>query len=87
MEIVLAVLLLFGGFVLGSVESEMRDDELQSSVAPPNVADEAGLYAVTQAVERRNSIPCHSDGPVIYRDLTLPYSSQTGDCTVKGLDE
>ncbi len=87
MEIVLAVLLLFGGFTLGSITSEKGDDESPSSMDLTNVADATNLHSVTQAMSRADPTQCHSDGDVIYRDLTLPYSDQTGDCEVKCPDE
>ena len=87
MEIVLAFLLLFGGFTLGSITSEKGGDELQSSMELSHVADATNLHLVTQAMSRADPTQCHSDGDVIYRDLTLPYSDQTGDCEVKCPDE
>ena len=80
MEIVLAVLLLFGGFTLGSISSEKVDNESQSSMNLSTVANATNLHPVTQAMSRVDPIQCHSDGTVIYRDLTIPYSGQTGDC-------
>ncbi len=87
MEIVLAILLLFGGFTLGSITSEKGGDELQSSMELPNVADATDLHPVTKAIRQSDPVRCHSDGVVIYRDLTIPYSKQTGDCEVKCPDE
>ena len=80
MEIVLAILLLFGGFTLGSITTEKGGDELQSSIEAFHVADATNLHSVAQAKSRTDPIQCHSDGTVIYRDLTIPYSGQTGDC-------
>ena len=87
MEIVLAILLLFGGFTLGSITSEKGGNESQSSMDLPNVADATNLHSVTQAMSRSDLAQCHSDGAVIYRDLTIPYSGQTGDCEGKCSDE
>ena len=87
MEIALAVLLLFGGFTLGSITSEKEDNDPQSSMELPNATDTTNLHSVTQAMSRADPTQCHSDGDVIYRDLTLPYSDQTGDCEVKCPDE
>ena len=80
MEIVLAVLLLFGGFTLGSITSEKGGNEPQSLIEASHVADATNLHSVTQAKSRSDLAECHSDGAVIYRDLTIPYSGQTGDC-------
>ena len=87
MEIVLAVLLLFGGFTLGSISSEKGDNESQSSMELPHVADATNVHSVTQARSRSDLAECHSDGAVIYRDLTIPYPDQTGGCEGKCPDE
>ncbi len=87
MEIVLAILLLFGGFTLGSITSDKENDKSQSSMELPNVADATDLHPVTQAMRQSDLTRCHSDGAVIYRDLTIPYSGQTGGCGVKCPDE
>ncbi len=79
MEIVLAVLLLFGGFTLGSISSEKGDNESQPSMEPPHVDDATKLHPITQIMSRLDPTQCHY-GAVIYRDLTIPYSGQTGDC-------
>ena len=78
MEIVLAILLLFGGFTLGSISSEKGGNAPQSSIDASHVADATNLHSVTQAKSRSDLAECHSDGAVIYRDLTIPYSGQTG---------
>ena len=80
MEIVLAILLLFGGFTLGSITSEKGGNESQSSMKLDTVADETKLHSITQATNWSDPAKCHSDRTFIYRDLTIPYSGQTGDC-------
>ncbi len=87
MEIVLAILLLFGGFTLGSITSDNENDKSQSSMDLPKVANATNMHPVTQAMRRSNPSQCHSDGAVIYRDLTIPYSGQTGDCEGNCPDE
>ncbi len=87
MEIVLAILLLFGGFTLGSINADKEGNESQSSTELPNVADATNMHPVTQAMRWSGSAECHSDGAVIYRDLTIPYPGQTGDCEDKCSDE
>ena len=82
MEIVLAILLLFGGFTLGSITSEKGGNEPQSSSEASHVADATDLHPVTQGMHQSDPIRCHSDGAVTYRDLTIPYSGQTGDCEI-----
>ena len=87
MEIALALLLLFGGFTLGSITSEKGGNESQSSIEASHVADATNLHSVTQARSRSDLAECHSDGAVIYRDLTIPYSGQAGGCEGKCPDE
>ena len=87
MEVVLAVLLLFGGFTLGSITSEKGGNESQSSIEASHVADATNLHSVTQAKSRSDLAACHSDRTVIYRDLSIPYFGQTGDCEGKCPDE
>jgi len=79
MEIALAVLLLFGGFTLGSISSEKGDNEPLSSMELPHVDGATKLHPITQIMSRIDPTQCHY-GAVIYRDLTIPYSGQTGDC-------
>jgi len=74
MEIVLAVLLLFGGFTLGSITADKGDDV-------------PGSTQITQVLRQGDPTQCHSDREVIYRDLTVPYQgsfseqvSQASDC-------
>ncbi len=74
MEIVLAFLLLFGGFTLGSITADKGDDEPQFAVANGGgVADSRQhAYTMLQGAPTR----CNSDRAVIYRDLTVPYRGQ-----------
>ena len=87
MEIALALLLLFGGFTLGSISSEKGGKESQSSMDLPHVADATNLHSVTQARSQSDLAECHADRAVIYRDLTIPYSGQPGGCEGKCPDE
>lgn len=81
MEIALAVLLLFGGLTLGSITSEKGGNESQSSMDLTHVDDATKLHPITQAMSRTGPTQCHY-GTVIYRDLTIPYSGQAGDCEI-----
>jgi len=78
MEIVLAVLLLFGVITLGSVTADKGDDDTQSTMALPNADGVPDSLQITQAVCQSDPTRCHSNGSVIYRDLTLPYQDQFG---------
>jgi hypothetical protein len=73
MEIVLAVLLLFGGFTLGSITADKGDDNTQSTVALPDADGAPHSQWVTRVVPQSDPTRCHSNGVVIYRDLTVPY--------------
>ena len=78
MEIVLAVLLLFGGFTLGSVTADKSGKDQQSSMIASQDGRTAGSYPVTQAMRQSDPIRCHSGKSVIYRDLTVPYRAASG---------
>ena len=87
MEIVLAVLLLFGVITLGSVTTDKGDDDTQSTMAMPNSGSVPDSHQVPHSIHQRDPTRCHSDGSFIYRDLTVPYQDQVdqpvlqaGDC-------
>ncbi len=86
MEIVLAILLLFGGFTLGSISADEANDDTLSTVTRSNADDVFDSHQITQAMHRRDLTRCDSDRTIIYRDLTVPYSSQStsrvGNCEV-----
>ncbi len=90
MEIVLAVLLLFGGYTLGSITADEGSDDTQSAMTPTK-ANGADSHRVIQTTSQVDPNRCLSNGTVIYRDLTLPYPGQTmsqvGDCDGKCPDE
>ncbi len=78
MEIVLAVLLLFGGFALGSATVDKQGDVEPSSM----------MASLTQAVS--NSVratpdkrKCLSDKSGIYQDLSVPYTGQSDQAAPK----
>lgn len=89
MDIVFALLLLFGGFALGSVTAE-RDLAVHNptSVAEVRSQDAPVLTAI-------DPLTCYGgEAAVIYRDLTLPYLGQTdrpappvGECAEGCRDE
>ena len=76
MEIVLAVLLLFGAFTLGSISADKGGDHTKSSVAQSNAGVVPDSHQIPQAMLQSDPIRCHSDRGVIYRDLTVPYHDQ-----------
>lgn len=76
MEIVLAVLLLFGGFTLGSTTTDKGDDDVRTTMALPNVEGVLGSHPDTQITHYNAPMRCHSDKSVIYRNLTVPTHGQ-----------
>ena len=75
MEIVLAILLLLGGFTLGSVTADKGGDVAQhTTIATPvdGVADSSHIH---KDIRRHRLIRCHSR-TIVYRDLTVPNSGQ-----------
>ncbi len=76
MEIVLAILLFFGGITLGSVTADKGSDELESTRVIPSSDSALELYPVTQMAHHSDLMRCHSGKSVIYRDLTIPYHSK-----------
>ncbi len=78
MEIVLAILLLFGGFTLGSVTADKDDNDKQSTMVASQEGRSAGSYPVTQVMRQSDPTRCHSGKSVIYRDLTVPYRAASG---------
>ena len=78
MEIVLAVLLLFGGFALGSATADKRDDVQPSSMTVPPAQDVSYSELATQEMRE-----CLSGSSGIYRDLTMPYIGQRDQAAPK----
>lgn len=76
MEIVLAILLLFGGFTLGSATTDKSSDDKQSTMISSHVKGAAGSVPVTQTMRQGDPTGCRSGKSVIYRDLTVPYYGQ-----------
>ncbi len=71
MDIVLAVFLLFGGFVLGSATTEQHDDVQPSRMTLPSAQDVSDSACATQGMRA-----CRSGQSGRYRDLTVPYVGQ-----------
>lgn len=78
MEIVLAVLLLFGGFALGSATAEKNNGTEPSSNGASRIQNTAGSVPATQRMRG-----CLSDKSGMYRDLTLPYIVQKDQAAPK----
>jgi len=84
MEIVVAVLLLFGGFSLGSITTDKEDEKLEPTMVLPSVVSIPGPHPVKQITHDSDPTRCHFNKFVIYRDLTAPFRGQndrmgTGD--------
>ncbi len=67
MEIVLAILLLFGGFTLGSVTA---DNGIAS-----HVDGAASSHPITRPTRQSDTARCNSAKSLMYRDLTVPYKA------------
>lgn len=78
MEIVLAFLLLFGGFTLGSVTAVKGGDVSQSTGLPSDKDDVEGSSRVLQTMHQVDPTSCHSVRGQIIRDLTVPYRGKEG---------
>ncbi len=76
MEIVLAVLLLLGGFTLGSITADKGNDAAPSIRVVPHATGISDSHPITQAMRQSDMTRCHLDQAVIYRDLTVPYHSK-----------
>jgi hypothetical protein len=78
MEILLAIVLFFGGFTLGSINAEQGNDDTQATMATPNTNGVPDSHQTTREIRQSEPIRCHSDGTRIYRDLTVTFKSQVG---------
>lgn len=78
MEIVLAVLLLFGGFALGSATAEKNDGVEQSSNGASHIQTAADSVLATQGMRG-----CLPDKSGMYRDLTVLYIGQRDQAAPK----
>lgn len=94
MEFVLAILLFFGGFAIGSISADISDDNVPSTMSLFDGEGVSDSVPVTEARHQPDLTPCHFDGAIIYRDLTVPnrgevrkQASNTGDCEGECPDE
>lgn len=94
MEFVLAILLFFGGFALGSINADISKDDLTSTMSLFSGAGASDSVPITEARHRPDLNPCHSNEVVTYRDLTVPYrgevreqASHPADCEGECPDE
>ena len=85
MEIVLAILLFFGGLTLGSMQSSTEGSARQADAAQTDREDAVGVSPANPMASRTEPM-CHTQEP-IYRDLTVPRSGHVGDCDGGCLDE
>ncbi len=84
MEIVVAVLLLFGGFTLGSTATDKGEEKSEPIKVLSCVVSIPGTHPVKQITHDGDPKRCHFDKSVVYRDLTAPFRNQidrrgTGD--------
>lgn len=72
MEIVLAFLLFFGGFAVGTISDDKAGDDTPATTARPHADDAPDTSQATRLMRPNGPIQCEAPGTVIYRDLTLP---------------
>ena len=77
MEIVLAVLLLFGGFALGSASADKESDD------PQSVASTSHVQGMVDSSPDTAKSGCRFDKSGMYRDLTVPYIVQRDQAAPK----
>jgi hypothetical protein len=89
MEIIVAVLLLFGGFTLGSITTDKEDEKSEPTIVLPNVVSIPSPDPVKPIMHDSDPTRCHFDKSVVYQDLTVPFRGQigrpgtgVGDCEV-----
>lgn len=85
MEIVLAILLFFGGLVLGSMQSSTEGMGGRTDTAQTDREDAVSVSPANPMAPRTEPT-CLAHEP-IYRDLTVPRSEHVGDCKGGCLDE
>ncbi len=78
MEIVLTVLLLFGGFALGSATADKQGDVEPSSITVSSTQAVSHSVRATQDMRK-----CRSGKSDMYRDLTVPYIGQKDQAVPK----
>ena len=78
MEILLAIVLFFGGFTLGSINAEHGDDDTQATMATPNTNGVSDSHQTTREIRLSEPTRCHTDRTRIYRDLTVPFKVHVG---------
>lgn len=76
MEIILAIMLFFGGFTLGSITTDKGDNRNQHAAATLDADDAPKIPPVTQAIRQGEQARCHSGRTRTYRDLTVPFQDQ-----------
>ena len=94
MEIILAFLLFFGGFTLGSNSIEKESDVSEITKIYDKGNDTEQVHPTIQEIYLNDARTCHVTHGLTYRDLTRPYhreSEQTAiesdDCEEEGTDE
>lgn len=86
MEIVLAILLLFGSFTLGTIAADSEDEEAESDMTLSDVEGVPGSPPLISTTHQGDPMRCHSNKSIIYRDLTVPYRSQIEPSVIDASD-
>ena len=87
MEIVLAIVLLFGGFTLGTMSAGNGEATSLTHSTQPDTAVVSESHPAAQTASRIDPSPCHPHGRTIYRDLSVPDQAQPQDCVGGCQDE
>ena len=72
MEIVLAFILFFGGFAVGTLSDDKTGDDTPATTVRLHADGVSDTPQVTRLMRPSGPIRCEAHGTVIYRDLTLP---------------
>lgn len=94
MEIILAFLVFFGGFTLGSMTTEKEDVSSQSIRINNNEDDSAKTHQTPEAIYLIEVSTCNLARTSIYRDLTRSFHEhvdqpviENDDCEEESSDE
>lgn len=94
MEIILAFLVFFGGFTLGSIAVDKESGAMQSTRIDKNGSSTAKTHQTPQEIYLNEVSTCNLTRTLIYRDLTCSFHErvdqpviENDDCEEESLDE
>ena len=86
MEIILAFLVFFGGFTLGTITTEKESGGLQATKIDTSGNDAARSHQAPQTIYVKETSTCHSAQTPIYRDLTRSFHEQVDQPVIENDD-